>query len=273
MTCGPYMAGSDDGKVGGTGSVTIRAYAELNDFLPRHRRQMSFEYPMNGGNSLKHLVESAGIPHTEIDVILKNGMSVGLDATVEDGDRICLYPVFESLDVKPLVRLRPEPLRRTRFVLDVHLGKLVLILRLLGFDASFPGDVPDEDLARISAEEDRILLTRDTMLLKRSVVTHGCYIHSQDPEEQAGEVLDRLDLRDSVRTFTRCLGCGASLEPVSKEMVLDRLEPLTRKYYDEFSICGACGKVYWKGSHYRPLLDLLQRLNIPVSEDGGKNES
>jgi len=249
------------------GSVTIRAYAELNDFLPKYWRGREFDYSMQGGNSLKHLVESAGIPHTEIEVVLLNGRSVGLDAKVEDGDRIALYPVFESLDVTPLVRLRPKPLRRTRFVLDVHLGKLALILRLLGFDAKFPGDIPDRELAEISAGEDRILLTRDTMLLKRSTVTHGCYLHSQDPEEQAVEILDRLDLRGSAEPFTRCLDCGAELERTSKESVLHLLEPLTKKYYDEFSVCTDCGKVYWKGSHFGPLLDLLDRLNIPFRED------
>lgn len=265
------MNESSGDEAPGPGTVTIRAYAELNDFLPRHRRQKSFKYSMNGGNSLKHLIESAGIPHTEIEVVLVNGRSVGLDATVENGDRISLYPVFETIDVKPLVKLRPEPLMKTRFILDVHLGKLALILRLLGFDAQFPGDVPDEELAAISSEENRILLTRDTMLLKRSMVTHGCYIHSQDPEEQAAEVLNRLDLRDRVKPFSRCPDCGSPLEPVSKESVLDRLEPLTRKYYDEFSICVACGKVYWKGSHFQPLLDLLDRLNVPYSVKGEDN--
>ncbi|OPL18078.1 MAG: hypothetical protein AVO35_07830 [Candidatus Aegiribacteria sp. MLS_C] len=250
----------------------MRAYAELNDFLPRGWRQRSFEYPMTGGNSLKHLVESAGIPHTEIELILVNGESVGLDATVRDGDLISIYPVFESMDVGSAVRLRPEPLRRTRFVMDVHLGKLALIFRLLGFDVAFPGDVPDDELARISSEENRILLTRDTMLLKRNTVTHGCYLHSQDPEEQAAEILDRLDLRGSVRPFSRCLDCGAELKPASKESVLHLLEPLTRKYYDEFSVCTECGKVYWKGSHYGPLLELLNRLNIPVTVNGDEDE-
>jgi len=252
------------------GTVTIRAYAELNDFLPRSSRQRDFKYSMQGGSNLKHLIESAGIPHTEIEVILVNGESVGLAHAVESGDRIALYPVFESIDVSPLVKLRPEPMRRTRFVLDVHLGKLALILRLLGFDALFPGDVPDSELARISAEEERILLTRDTMLLKRSIVTHGCYLHSQDPEEQAAEIVDRLDLRSSVRTFSRCLSCGQFLEAVDKEEIIERLEPLTRKYYHEFSICRGCGSIYWKGSHYPPLLDLLKRLGISGegNEDG-----
>lgn len=245
-----------------TGIVTVRAYAELNDFLPKKWRQREFTYPLNGGFSLKHLIESAGIPHTEIEIILLNGKSVDFNCIVKPGDRISVYPVFESLDITPLLRLRPEPLRKTRFVLDVHLGKLALILRLLGFDAGFPGNIPDEELAEISAGEGRILLTRDTMLLKRSIVTHGCYLHSQDPEEQAHEILERLDLRESIKPFTRCLDCGAFLETVDKKEIINRLEPLTKEYYNEFKRCSQCHKIYWKGSHFESLMGLLQRLGV-----------
>ena len=255
------------------GNVTIRAYAELNDFLPKRWRFRSFSYPLNGGNSLKHLIESAGIPHTEIELILVNGKSVDLSAEVNASDRISVYPVFESIDVSPVIALRSEPLRKTSFILDVHLGKLALILRLLGFDAKFPGNISDEELAEISAEEHRILLTRDTMLLKRNIVTHGCWLHSQDPEEQTIEILKRLDLMNSVKPFTRCPDCGAFLESVSKDTILHRLEPLTKKYYNEFKTCTDCGKIYWKGSHYEPLMKLLERLNIVIPDDGEKNEN
>ena len=249
------------------GTVTVRIYAELNDFLPRDRRGRDFPCVLNGGPSIKHVVESLGIPHTEVEVLLVNGESVGFDRNLSDGDRVSVYPVFESMDVKPLLRLRPEPLREPRFVLDVHLGKLALFLRLLGFDAAFPGDVHDDELARISVEEGRILLTRDTMLLKRCMITHGCYIHSQDPEEQAVEILDRLDLRSSVRPFSRCPACGALLADAEKDDVLDRLEPLTKKYYHEFRECTGCGKVFWKGSHFSSLLELLERLGIEMTRE------
>lgn len=242
--------------------VTVRAYAELNNFLPKKWRQREFVYPLNGRFSLKHLIESAGIPHTEIEILLLNGKSVDFNCIVKPGDRISVYPVFESLDITPLVKLRPEPLRKTRFVLDVHLGKLALILRLLGFDTEFPGNIPDEDLADISARENRILLTRDTMLLKRSMVTHGCYLHSQDSEEQAREILKRLDLMGNIKPFTRCLDCGALLETVDKKEIINRLEPLTKEYYNEFKKCCECDKIYWKGSHFEPLKKLLQRLGV-----------
>lgn len=247
-----------------TDCVTIRAYAELNDFLPVAWRHGDFGYPMTGGCNLKHLLESAGIPHTEIEIILLNGTSVGFDTDVKAGDRISVYPVFESVDVTPLIALRPEPLRKTRFVLDVHLGKLAMILRLLGFDAAFPGDVPDPELARISAEENRILLTRDRMLLKRNLVTRGCFLHSQNPEKQAVEILDRLDLRGSVKPFTRCPDCGGKLYPVEKDAILQHLQPLTRKYYNLFSRCSECHRIYWKGSHYDSLTGLVRRLGIEL---------
>jgi uncharacterized protein len=247
--------------------VSVRVYAELNDFLPKALRGTEFPCPLNGGPSLKHVVESLGIPHTEIELLVVNGISVGLDHQLEDGDRVAVYPVFESLDLTPLIRLRPGPLRDIRFILDVHLGKLALLLRLLGFDAAFPGDIPDAELARISSEERRVLLTRDTMLLKRSSVTHGCYIHSLDPEEQTVEILQRLDLHDAIRPFSRCPTCGAPLADVEKEQVLDRLEPLTKKYYHRFRECTRCGQIYWKGSHFEALLSLLGRLGVEPPAD------
>jgi hypothetical protein len=202
-------------------------------------------------------------------VILLNGSSAGFGAKVSSGDRITLYPVFESVDVSPLLRLRPRPLRKTSFVLDVHLGRLAVILRLLGFDALFPGDIPDGKLAEISAEQGRILLTRDRMLLKRSLVTHGCFIRSSNPEEQAGEVLKRLDLSGSVKPFTRCTGCGGALEPIEKKKIISRLEPLTRAHYDEFSICEKCGKLFWKGSHYKSIMEIVDRVTGRHGVPGG----
>ncbi|MBD3369263.1 twitching motility protein PilT [Candidatus Fermentibacteria bacterium] len=244
------------------GEARIRFYAELNDFLPSRRANRELSVAVKGRPTVKHLIESMGVPHTEVDLVLLNGRSVGFDRIVSPGDRMSVYPVFESMDVSPVVRLRPAPLRKTRFLLDVHLGKLAFILRLLGFDAAFPGDLPDDELARMSVQQNRILLTRDIALLKRRIVTHGCYIRSDHPVEQAREVLDRLDLRGSVEPFKRCVQCGGELEPVKKEAIIDRLEPLTKRYYDRFKMCRDCGKIYWRGSHFGALKKLLSRLGI-----------
>lgn len=229
----------------------FRFYAELNDFLPSDKRQRTFVYPFELSGSVKDMIEALGVPHTEVDLILANGRSVDFSYLVQDGDRISVYPTFESIDISALVRVRPHPLRETRFVLDVHLGRLASYLRMLGFDTLYQNDYTDEELARLSSREGRILLTRDRGLLKRSVVTHGYCLRAANPREQVVEVLRRFDLFRSIKPFQRCLHCNGLLEPVDKATIIERLPPKTRQYYDEFRRCRKCDRVYWKGTHYR----------------------
>jgi len=158
------------------------------------------------------------------------------------------------------VRVRPRPLRQTRFVLDTHLGKLAVYLRMLGFDTWYRNDYRDEVLARISSGEGRILLTRDRGLLKRSLVTHGYWLRATKPRRQLVEVLRRFDLFGSTMPFRRCLRCNGLLQPVPKEVVIGKLGPKTREYYHEFAICRVCERVYWKGSHYRRMARFIQRI-------------
>lgn len=237
--------------------ATFRFYAELNDFLPPSRRQVSFAHHFNGRVSVKDMIESLGAPHTEVDLILVNGESVDFHYLVQDGDRISVYPVFESFDITPLLRVRSRPLRQPRFVLDVHLGRLAAYLRLLGFDALYSSDCDDATLAALSRDEHRTLLTRDRGLLKRRQVTHGYCVRTTNPREQVREVLRRFDLFRSVAPFSRCIRCNGALEPVAKQVVEDRLPPHVRQQYDEFRICKACGQVYWRGSHYDRLRALI----------------
>jgi uncharacterized protein with PIN domain len=235
----------------------LRFYAELNDFLPREHRFRELERSFATGTSVKDLIESAGVPHTEVELILVNGRSLGFAHPVRDGDRISVYPTFESFDVTPVLRVRDEPLRRTSFVLDVHLGKLARHLRLLGFDTLYERDRSDRELAEISAHEQRILLTRDVGLLKRRIVTHGYFVREQDPRAQLEEVVARLDLAGSIMPFTRCLNCNGELIPIDKQEIEDRLEARTRRHFDEFWMCRRCENVYWRGSHYDKLLELV----------------
>jgi uncharacterized protein len=239
-------------------TITIRFYAELNHFLPANRRQVDFECTCESGTSIKHLVEALGVPHTEIDLLLVDGAPVDFSYLVQDGDRISVYPVFESLDLSPLARLRPQPLREPRFVLDAHLGKLAVFLRMLGFDALYRNDYGDEELARISSQEQRILLTRDRGLLKRSLVTHGYCVRQDDPRQQIVEVLQRFDLYHQVAPFKRCLRCNGLLETVDKDAIFDQLQPDTRQYFQEFHRCSDCGHIYWKGSHYQRMQQMIE---------------
>jgi uncharacterized protein with PIN domain/sulfur carrier protein ThiS len=238
----------------------FRFYAELGDFLPAAKRQIAFAHSFEGRVSIKHLIEALGIPHPEVDLVLVNGQSVDFAYLVQDGDRISVYPVFESIDITPLVRVRPQPLREPRFALDTHLGRLAAYLRMLGFDTVYRNDYADEELAHLSSSEGRILLTRDRGLLKRGVVTHGYCVRETNPRRQLVEVLRRFDLFQAVAPFRRCIRCNGSLETVSKEAISHQLPPKTRQYYDEFHICQGCDRIYWKGSHYQRMQQFIARV-------------
>lgn len=249
-------------------SVELRFYEELNDFLPAAQRKRTFTKPVFGTPSVKDVIESCGIPHPEIDLILVDGRSVGFGHRVAGGERIAVYPVFESLDISPLVRLRERPLRTPRFIVDVNLGRLVRLLRLLGLDCRYDPALDDADIARAAAAERRVVLTRDRGLLMRSVVTHGYYVRSQVPREQAAEVIRRLDLARFVRPLTRCTECNGVIVPRPKPEVVHLLPHNTRTSYEEFFQCRQCGKVFWRGAHWANLQELVR--SITAMAGGGE---
>ena len=228
----------------------IRVYAELNDFLPSRQRGKEFSISFDAKTSIKHIIESLGIPHTEVDLILINGSAVDFQVYPVENDLISVYPVFESLDISEVSRLRPKPLRSIRFVLDAHLGKLSAYLRMLGFDALYENDYSDAELAEISSRQKRVLLTRDLGVLKRNLVTHGAYVRSEKPRDQLLEVLDRFDLFNAALPFSRCLKCNEVLRRIEKQEILSRLPPRTSDVFFEFKTCPKCNRLYWKGSHY-----------------------
>lgn len=238
-------------------TATFRFYEELNDFLPPERRHKEFASRCARAATAKHMIEALGVPHTEVELILVNGESVGFDRQLEDGDRVAVYPRFEAMDVRPLLKVREYPLRNPRFVADAHLGGLAHMLRMLGFDTLYDNHFHDDDMVAIVEKEGRILLSRDRELLKRRSVTHGCYLHAQKPEQQLREIVERLDLARSARPFTLCLHCNAPLRSVEKASVLDRLPPRVRAHYERFSVCDGCGRVYWEGSHWHNMRRLL----------------
>jgi hypothetical protein len=179
---------------------------------------------------------------------------------VQDGDRISVYPMFESVDVTPLLRLRPAALRNPQFILDSNLGRLARYLRLLGLDCLYRNDYHDAEVARIASEQQRTVLTRDRTLLQRRIITHGYYVRAQQPRRQVREVLARFDLYRQVEPFSRCTRCNGKLESVDKQVVLHSLEPKTRRYYDDFRRCTDCGQVFWQGSHHTRMQQLVAAL-------------
>ncbi len=238
----------------------FRFYEELNDFLPLEKQKQSFAYYFNGTPSVKDAIEALGVPHTEVDLILVNGISVKFDYLLKPADYISVYPVFESLDISPLVRLRPEPLREVKFVLDVHLGKLARLLRLLGFDSFYRNNLMDDEIIEISLNERRIILTCDRGILKNKKVTHGYFIRNSNSELQLSEVVQRFDLYSKIQPFRRCLKCNGLIQAVEKKKILEFLLPQTRKAFHEFFQCMNCQQIYWKGSHYQRMQEKIERI-------------
>ncbi|MFZ2853602.1 MAG: Mut7-C RNAse domain-containing protein [Rhodocyclaceae bacterium] len=247
--------------------ASFRFYAELNDFIARARRQREFEHACAGDASVKHAIEALGVPHTEVELILVNGVSVGFARRLRHGDRVSVYPKFEALDIGPLLRLRARPLRVTRFVADAHLGGLARLLRMAGFDTLYDNRFDDTEIERIAGRDGRIVLSRDRELLKRRGIDHGCYVHALKPAAQLDEILVRLDLAGSVQPLALCLECNAPLRPVDKALVLDALPPGVRERQQRFSTCGVCRRVFWEGSHWR---HMRERLAAAVAAAGGK---
>lgn len=240
-------------------TVRVRLYAELNDFVPPESRQRDLEVPLAAGATVKALIEKIGVPHTEVDLVLLNGEPARFAARPRDGDRLTVYPVFESWDIASVTLVRPHPLRELAFILDVHLGKLARLLRMLGFDAAWQRESDDDALELAAVRERRILLSRDRGLLKRSSILRGYCVRADDPSEQLEEVVVRFDLEKSARPFTRCLACGGPLAAVPVSQVRDQVPPLVARTYRSFSRCLACGKVYWRGTHARGMQEAVAR--------------
>jgi hypothetical protein len=246
-------------------AARFRFYAELNDFLPAEDRGKELTRHFSASGSVKDFVESFGVPHTEVDLVLACGAPVDFSYPVRDGDWVSVYPVFESLDISSVSRVRPTPLRTLRFVLDVHVGRLAGYLRMAGFDALYGNQASDVELASIVAREGRVLLTRDRYLLMRTAVERGYWVRSTQPKQQLLEVVKRYDLAGSMQPFTRCLDCNTLLEEASRESVWERLPPKIR-YKDVFRVCPSCRRVYWEGSHHARMSELLRwvKANVPA---------
>ena len=243
-------------------TATFRFYEELNDFLAPQRRGHEFACRCARAATAKHMIEALGVPHTEVELVLVNGESVGFERALADGDRVAVYPKFESLDVTPLLRVREQPLRSIRFVADAHLGGLAHLLRMTGFDTLYDNNFHDAEIERLALTQERIVLTRDRELLKRRSISHGCYVRAMHTEPQLREVFERLDLARSARPFTRCLSCNGLLRPVDKAQVLSLLPPQVRERHERFSTCEGCARIFWEGSHWRRMRELVDTLAV-----------
>lgn len=238
----------------------FRFHDSLNFFLPRSQKDRLITHPYEHRGSVKDMIESLGVPHPEVEMIAINGRSVDFNTIVQHGASINVYPVTFVPEIRERTPLRDPYPTRPAFILDQHLGRLAAYLRMIGFDTLYRNDYHDEELAQVSHDETRILLTRDIGLLKRSIVTYGYFVRETNRHRQLAEINTRFQLKNQVTPFTRCMKCNGLVEAVTREHVADQLPEGTARYYDNFHRCTACGQVYWRGAHYQRMQTLLDEV-------------
>lgn len=238
-------------------TATFRFYEELNDFLPRKWRKVSFDFQFLGHPKIGEVIEMLGVPHSEVDLIIINGNSVNFNYRLEDEDCVSVYPTFESIDISSINHLRPRPLRQIKFILDVHLGRLAKYLRICGFDCVYE-NLDDDEIIDRALSEKRIILTKDRGLLKNKKVTHSYWVRSKESKQQLLEIFNRFDLKGKVKFLVRCLLCNNKLQPISKKDVKHLVPLNTTSYYEVFYQCPHCKKIYWEGSHYQNMSKLIE---------------
>lgn len=238
----------------------LRFYEELNDFLPESKKKSDFEISFKKNPSIKHIIESHGVPHSEVDLILVNSISVPFSYKIKNKDRVSIYPKFETLNIETVTKLKKEPLRNTKFILDVHLGKLSHYLRMAGFDTLYRNDYQDDFIVKQAKADNRIILTRDIGLLKRKNVTHGYWLRSQKPKSQLHEVIHYFDLTSGIRPFQRCLNCNGLLQKTDKKNIipLSYIPIFVKQKFHSFYQCLNCQKIYWPGTHYHNMKKSLE---------------
>jgi uncharacterized protein len=226
----------------------------LNDFLRKGKRDAWLSYTFTGNPAVKDAIEAIGVPHLEIREVLVNKENVPFTYRLKSGDEVMVYP-HDGREVELL-----KGIVAIRFVLDVHLGTLARSLRMFGFDTVYENTFTDKEIAGIAEAEQRIVLTRDVNLLKNKAIPVGYWLRSQHTEEQLLEVVRRFRLIERISPFTRCMVCNGLIKEVTKEAVQEKLPPKTRLYFEEFYQCTNCQRVYWKGSHYERMQELVKKI-------------
>jgi uncharacterized protein with PIN domain len=242
--------------------ITITFMGELNDFISLQDKFKLISYSISFPSSIKDVIESLGVPHPEVDLIIVNNQAVDFSYQITDGDDFSIYPYNLQPQKLRIQHLIPSINNIPTFILDSHLGKLASYLRMLGFDTDYNNKYEDQRLAEISSRENRILLSRDIGLLKRKVVKRGYFIRSKIPRDQLIEIIHRFKLRNKITPFKRCIQCNGSLNHIAKSTIEMRLQEKTKQYYDEFMICDMCSKIYWKGSHFDRMKDFIGKILI-----------
>jgi len=236
--------------------ITFRG--NLSELLRRELKgRERLEYALNRRASVKDVIEACGVPHTEVGRLTADGREISFAYLVNDCERVGVYPSCPPVDVMLPTLLRPRALSGINFAVDANVGKLASLLRMAGFDTFYRNYVSDQELMDVAIREERILLSKDKGLLKRKGIVFGHLVREIVPARQLAEIVEFFGLKDRLRPFSRCLQCNGLLLEVEKLAIIDRLEPLTKKYYNSFCQCSQCGNIYWPGSHRENMVKIL----------------
>ncbi|RZB34543.1 MAG: uncharacterized protein SRB1_00311 [Desulfobacteraceae bacterium Eth-SRB1] len=244
--------------------LTISFPEEFNCFKRRKNKGPEIIYTLEQKTSIKHIIESLGVPHTEIGKIFAEDKEVDFNYIPVNSQKITVLSITPPFDVTRPSFLRPEPLQKIRFVVDVNVGKLALLLRMLGLDAVYSPKYVDRDILYFSGKEKRIVLSKDTGLLECRQVIFGRHVRSIYPDDQLIEIIKFFGINGPFKFFIRCLRCNKKLVPINKKDILHRLEPKTKRYFNRFKICPQCRRIYWQGSHHEKMKIRLQKNGIYI---------
>ncbi len=241
-------------------TATFTFHHTLSDFLPLVKKNRPLLYTFTGTPSVKDAIETLGVPHVEVNVIIVNEVSVDFTYLLTQATEVQVYPKHFAPDLPQVQHLLENYSQKPSFILDVHLGKLARQLRMLGFDTLYETDYADDQIAAIAFDQNRIVLTRDIPLLKRKAIKWGYWLRSQHPDEQLIELIQYFDLLKFIKPFSRCIACNGLITIVDKNLIMHDLQAQTKDCFDEFYQCSSCEKIYWKGSHYENMLRRIGQL-------------
>lgn len=245
--------------------LTFHFHEAFFIFLNRINKKLKIVYGLDRRASIKDIIESLGVPHTEVGKILLGNQEIGFNFIPEESVDLSIFPITPPFDVLNASLLRPEPLDKISFIVDINVGKLAPLLRVLGMDAKYSDGLTDNEISLVAEQERRIVLSRDTHLLKRKQIIFGRMIRSIYPYDQLEETISFFGIKGPFKMFSLCLRCNRELFQVNKEDILHRLEPKTKKYFNSFKMCPECNRIYWRGSHHENIKRRLKDVGMDIS--------
>ncbi|MCP4760952.1 MAG: hypothetical protein GY870_04160 [archaeon] len=246
--------------------IFIQFERHFDFFLTNNKKSSQFVYCLNRKASIKDIIESLGVPHTEVGHLDFNNQEIDFSYIPVSQGVLTVHAIHLPFNVMIPSVLRPMPFNNIKFIADINVIKLGRLLILLGFDVNYSSHYSDNKIADIAEKECRIVLTRDTDLLKRKKIIFARRVKANLPYDQLIEVINFFGLQKLILFFSRCSACNIKLEIVEKNDVIHLLEPKTKKYFDNFFQCPQCKKIFWKGSHYENIQKQLSSLRIIINQ-------